>query len=136
MTTYAHHISKVFVCSVSYAFWRWPVVAKTCKGNILYTYIKLVALDEPYYSSMYGYIFTVATDKSSVLFIYGLFNDLVSTSYYLASYGTMVNELWIRKAVEGSGTGLFHGTILDRLRKPQKKLSVRIAMIQTMHLPK
>jgi hypothetical protein len=41
---------------------------------------------------MYGYMFTAGTEKSSILFIYSLFNDLVSASDYIASYGTMINE--------------------------------------------
>jgi hypothetical protein len=42
----------------------------------------------------YTHIFVapVETSKSSVLFIYGLFNDLVNASDYIASDGRMINE--------------------------------------------
>jgi hypothetical protein len=52
MTTYVHHTCKVrvFICSVSYAFRRWPVMAETCNGNLLYSDFKFFAFDGPYYS--------------------------------------------------------------------------------------
>jgi uncharacterized membrane protein len=34
------------------------------------------------------------------LFIYGLFNDAVSGSYYNALNNSMINEQWIRKNME------------------------------------
>jgi hypothetical protein len=52
MTTYVHHTCKVFLCSVGYAFWWRPVVAETCKDNLLHSHIKLIALDGPYQSFM------------------------------------------------------------------------------------
>jgi hypothetical protein len=40
------------------------------------------------------------------LFVYGLFNDAVSSSDYIASNDGMINEYWIGKDMEGSGIGL------------------------------
>jgi hypothetical protein len=49
MAIYGQHKYKVFLYSVAYAFILvYEVVAETCKGFILYSHIKLTALDGTY----------------------------------------------------------------------------------------
>jgi hypothetical protein len=50
MTTYVQHICKIVLCSDGYASRCWSVVAWTCIGNLLYSHIKFVVTDGPYYS--------------------------------------------------------------------------------------
>jgi hypothetical protein len=38
------HMCKVFLYSVGYTFWWWPVVAKACKGKLLYSPVRPVTL--------------------------------------------------------------------------------------------
>jgi hypothetical protein len=61
------------------------------------------------------------------LFVYGLFNDAVSSSDYIAWNDRMINERWIGKDVEGSGRGLIEASIpvffLEELRKTTENLS-------------
>jgi hypothetical protein len=43
--------------------------------------------------------------------ICGLFNDAISSSDYIVSNGTMINEQWVGMGVKVSGRDLFQGTI-------------------------
>jgi hypothetical protein len=46
------------------------------------------------------------------IFIFGLFNDALSSSHYIDSNDMTIDEWWMGEIVEGSGRGLFQGAIL------------------------
>jgi hypothetical protein len=68
--------------------------------------------------------FTKRLAVQSIILIYGLFNDDVSSSDYKASHCTVINEEWPGKDMEGSGPGLSSGRLLYRhlLRRTEEKL--------------
>jgi hypothetical protein len=56
-----------------------------------------------------------------------LFPDVVSMSGYVASNGSVMDEQWIRKAVEGSVHGpieVFSRYLTNGLRKPTRNLTL------------
>jgi hypothetical protein len=58
--------------------------------------------------------------------LYGLLNDSVSSSHYIASNDRMISEWWIGRDMEGVDGGLVWGTIWRVWRK-SREASVKIA---------